>query len=122
MIPRHIALRSLLVATFGLQLVGCFSSIDRTVSATAPRPAFDTPDHFEIERRDRAGSAEPSEDTTCWSPMVDPRDGTRLRLVRSSAGEGDYEVAEPRYGVGPGEALRLDCRTGRVIGIVSRDD
>jgi hypothetical protein len=41
-------------------------------------------------------------------------------MVRAASGIGDYEVPEGRYGVGPGEVLRLDCSTGRVLGIVGR--
>lgn len=52
--------------------------------------------------------------------MIDPRDGTELRLVRSQAGRGDYAVPTGRYDVAAGELLRLDCRTGEAIGIVER--
>jgi hypothetical protein len=55
----------------------------------------------------------------CVSPMVDPRDGTEVRFVFSTS-YGDYEVPAGRYGVGAGELLRLDCNTGRVIGLVRR--
>lgn len=50
--------------------------------------------------------------------MVDPRTGERLRRVRSSEDRADYEVPEGRCGVGEQELLRLECHTGRVIGIV----
>lgn len=76
----------------------------------------------------------------CASPMLDPRDDTPLVLVRSGYLEaaagvrydpqdggdpgarlvGDYRVDGARYGVGPEELLRLDCRTGRPIGVVPR--
>jgi hypothetical protein len=55
----------------------------------------------------------------CVSPMVDPRDGTEVRFVFSTS-YGDYEVPAGRYGTGAGELLRLDCNTGRVIGLVRR--
>jgi hypothetical protein len=54
------------------------------------------------------------------SPMVDPRNGTEIILVRSDRGWGDYEVPAGLYGVKPGELLRLEVATGRVIGIVRR--
>jgi|SRR5690606_34080680 len=58
----------------------------------------------------------------CSNPLVDPRDQTRVRLVRSgSVGavyQGDYDVTGGSYGVGPGELLRIDCSTGQVLGIV----
>jgi hypothetical protein len=50
--------------------------------------------------------------------MIDPRDHTRLTLIRSAGGVGDYEAPPGRYGVQEGELLRLECATGRVIGIV----
>lgn len=56
----------------------------------------------------------------CNNPMLDPRDQTRLTLVRSAGGQGDYEVPQGRYGVGSGELLRLECGSGRVIGVVKR--
>jgi hypothetical protein len=52
--------------------------------------------------------------------MVDPRDGTTLKLIRSKDGRGDYEVPPGRYGVGEGKLLRLDCATGRIVAIVKR--
>ena len=84
----------------------------------------------------------------CTTRLVDPRDGTLLVLVRSQPIEvgsptdasrsptrdnlpptrpaqrdvrGDYSVDfGERYGVAPGELLRLDCVSGRALGIVSR--
>jgi hypothetical protein len=79
------------------------------------RMAEDTPAQFVTED----GVAAEQE---CRNPMVDPRDHTRLRLIRSSPlgniYRGDYEVPRGRYGVGQNELLRLDCETGQVIGIV----
>jgi hypothetical protein len=50
--------------------------------------------------------------------MVDPRTGLRLVLERSESGHGDYAVPAGRYGVEPGHLLRLDCATGKTLGIV----
>lgn len=55
----------------------------------------------------------------CRSPLVDPRDGTRLRLGSSASGVGNYEVPSGRYGVNANERLRIDCNTGRSLGIVA---
>ena len=58
-------------------------------------------------------------DGTCKSPMIDPVDGTEVRMQRSfSGGMGEYSVPEGRYGVGKGELLRINCNTGEVVGIV----
>lgn len=93
---------------------------------SAIRPARELPDRFVVEG---AGSdaAKPTTPpaaagaAACRSPLVDPRDGTRLRLVRSEKGtRGDYEVAGVHYGVGDRDLLRVDCTTNRAIGIVPR--
>ena len=64
----------------------------------------------------------PEASGSCRNPMVDPRDGTELRLVRSQPGAGgqlgDYVVPEGRYGADAGELLRLQCGTGRAIGFI----
>lgn len=95
-----------------------------TYPASAPaRAASDAPERFMVGTTEPGGPlSEPRPSDGCRNPMVDPRDGTRLTLVQSQGGErgqvGDYAVPEGRYGVGPGELLRLDCATGRVMGII----
>jgi hypothetical protein len=91
--------------------------------ASAPQvrgPAVDTPDRFDV--LDAAtGRARPmNPDSACENPLVDPRDGMRLTLVRSSEGVGDYEVEAPRYGLSRYELLRVDCATGIALGRVTR--
>ena len=54
----------------------------------------------------------------CRSPIVDPRNGARLTLQRSSQGNGDYAAPAGSYGTRAGELLRVDCATGQTIGIV----
>jgi len=56
----------------------------------------------------------------CQSLMVDPRDGARLTLVRSAYDRGDYDVPSGRYGVDADKLLRLECGTGRPVGVVPR--
>lgn len=88
--------------------------------ATVARAPVDAPERFQPVSSTGEAVAFPPRGAGCRNPMIDPRDGTRIRLVRSGSEQGDYAVADERYGVGPGEWLRLDCATGRVIGIVSR--
>lgn len=57
-------------------------------------------------------------DNDCLNPIIDPLDGTELILIQSRNGRGDYRVTERKYGVSKGELLRVNCRTGAVIGIV----
>ncbi len=111
----------------GLALSACSvgaRNSDWSLTGRAPREA---PQRFQ---RDTAAASTPRGTDPaalpaqgCWVRLVDPRDGTRLTLVQSSAALGDYTV-EPagRYGVGPDERLRVDCTTGRAVGIVPRDE
>jgi hypothetical protein len=55
----------------------------------------------------------------CVSPMKDPRYADELRFIYSRT-IGDYEIPPGRYGSNPGEVLRIECNTGRVIGLVRR--
>ena len=67
-----------------------------------------------------AGPVEPQPGDTCRNLLVDPRDETRLTLIRSANGRGDYEPEPPRYGLKEGQLLRVDCATGRAVGVVKR--
>ncbi|MCB1009562.1 MAG: hypothetical protein KDB94_11800 [Acidobacteria bacterium] len=112
------ASRSLFGGTLLLLLATACASDGAVVERSAETlPARDVPALFERGTgvpgvRAAAGS--------CWNPMVDPRDGTTLRLVRSANGAGDYEPPAGRYGVGSDQLLRLDCASGKTIGIVAR--
>jgi hypothetical protein len=121
-LSRRTVAASLLALTLLLPMAACAAR--STYPAGAPaRAASDTPPRFMVGALDPGGeTTEPQPGVGCRNPMVDPRDGTRLTLVLSQAGAdgeiGDYAVPEGRYGVGPGELLRLECGTGRVVGIV----
>ena len=41
-----------------------------------------------------------------------------IALQRSAAGRGDYAVEPGNYGVKAGERVRIECATGRAVGIV----
>ena len=94
----------------------CVSTSTFTPNPANLRMAQDAPAQFVTE-----DGGPPPEDS-CRSPLIDPRDQTRLRLVRSGAvgatHQGDYEVPGGRYGVRTGELLRVDCSTGQALGIV----
>jgi len=111
------ALRTILGGSLLLLLAVACASDGATSQPVATLPARDVPPLFERGTgtpgvRAAAGS--------CWNPMVDPRDGTTLRLVRSANGAGDYEPPAGRYGVAADQLLRLDCASGKTIGIVPR--
>lgn len=88
--------------------------------ANAPaRAAADVPARFVLQGTDAAAAPDTLPGNACLSPMVDPRDGTEVRIHSAHGGRiGDYRVPSGRYGVGAGEVLRLNCNTGEVIGIV----
>jgi len=111
--PRRIAGMLLTAA-----IVSSCSSTHRGGVNAMISPAIDTPTHFLV-----AGSGGKTEEPApgpCRNPMIDPRDGTRIVLERSSEGRGYYRVPAGRYGVRRGELLLIECGTGRVIGIVKR--
>ena len=89
-------------------------------SSGAHRYPAGTPDHFLVGEIDGSATSQPAAGTGCKSPMVDPRNGLKLTLVRSSEGQGDYDVPSGKYGVAADEVLRIDCATGRAVGIVKR--
>jgi hypothetical protein len=115
-LPRPALRRSLFLAA--ALLSGCATTDfgpEREV-----RAATEVPDHFLVGTPDGSETSEPVPGEGCRNPMVDPRDGAAVQLVRSSGTRADYEVPDGRYGVGRGELLRLACDTGRVIGVVDR--
>ena len=97
-------------------IVGCAST--DFASDRQARSAVDVPDHFMVGMPNSTATTAPKPGEGCRSPMVDPRDGARLVLVRSLDDRGDYKAPAGRYGLGDGELLRLECSTGRVIGVV----
>lgn len=140
--------RFLAFALAPLLLAGCSRSmLERGSSGPRwqedGRNARDLPTMFLADTTIRSTRATPG----CTSPLVDPRDGTKLMLVRSqqvggdltpttsrsptrdvvptsppghNTFRGDYAVeAVGRYGMAANELLRIDCVTGRGLGIVS---
>ena len=85
------------------------------------RDAENVPNHFEPKNPDaRILPPDTLAGSGCLSPMVDPRDGTEIGFLRASDGHADYATPNGMYGVGRNELLRLECNTGKVLGIVRR--
>ena len=88
--------------------------------------AKNLPDHFMVAGTGLAQKEEPNPGERCRNPMLDSRDGTTLNLVRSKNGTGDYQVLGQQYeinstyGVDSRHLLRIDCATGKVLGIVDQ--
>lgn len=83
------------------------------------RAGYDLPIRFVADT-----SATTADTTGCLITLYDPRDRHPLRLTQSGRtgsghSRGDYDVIPAgRYGVRSGEFLRIDCETGRALGIV----
>jgi hypothetical protein len=98
-----------------LILPGCGTIGDAsTPGDSTARAAENLPASF------RSVDGAPLADGECRSPLIDPRDGTRLTMIRSLFGKGDYEVPLGKYGAGKGDLLRIDCANGVPVGLVSR--
>ena len=104
-------------------LVACASS---SMTGTIVAQATDLPDHFMVTETGLSKMEDPKPGEGCKNPMSDPRKGTVLNLMRSANGIGDYQVLgedfqyQTRYGVKSTQYLRLDCATGKALGIVNQ--
>jgi hypothetical protein len=106
-------------------LSGCASS-GGSIEAPVVAQAKNLPDHFMVAVTGLAQKEEPKAGEGCRNPMVDPRNGNALNLMRSKNGVGDYQVLgsqyelDSSYGVDPRHLLRIDCATGKALGIVDQ--
>lgn len=92
---------------------GCGSS-GTTQDPDLLRPATDAPESF------IPVFATTSDNNECQSRLVDPVEQVELVLIRALGEVGDYVVPAGRYGVAADELLRIECRSGKVIGVVSK--
>ena len=106
-------IRNLLLAAVFPLFLGCGSDTHSFNDNQVIREATDLPDSF--QEPVTAGDEE-----SCQSPLTDPRDGTTLSFIRSSWPLADYQVPTGKYGVQNRELLRVNCKTGEVVGIVKR--
>jgi len=106
-------MKAILLPTLLCLLCAC-ASVSWPTSVD-PSAISDTPGHFLVLDMATGARFEPS-GTACRNPLVDPRDGTRLTLVRSVSGFGDYQTDPPRYGLAANQLLRVDCRNGKPVG------
>ncbi|PTX42977.1 hypothetical protein C8P64_1500 [Christiangramia gaetbulicola] len=93
-------------------LFGCGTT--QNFNEKSVRPATDTPVAFEPK------SGVSFDDTSCKSPLVDPRSGVEIIMVVAHDGKGDYRVPSGLYGLSSKELLRINCSNGEVIGIVNK--
>jgi hypothetical protein len=106
-------------------LAGCASSRG-SMEGPVVAEAKNLPDHFMVAGTGIAQKDEPKPGEGCRNPMLDPRSGTALNLMRSKNGTGDYQVLgldyelDSTYGVDSRRLLRIDCSTGKALGIVDQ--
>ncbi len=84
---------------------------------------LDLPDHFVVARSGIGKTEEPKADGVCRNPMIDPRDRTSSRsgappAARATTGP-RAESGAHTYGLTSRQLLRIDCATGKAIGIVA---
>ena len=109
-----------ILAAVMLSISGCFIGMSSGGGGVL-RDAENVPNHFEPKDPDaRIIPPDTIAGPGCLSPMVDPRDGTEVGFLRSGDGYADYAVPSGLYGVGRNELLRLECNTGKVVGVVRR--
>jgi hypothetical protein len=114
---RRVRAAAVLLTTLSTGCIGLTNLGSPIVAPT--REALDVPIQFVTEDMPVEATANDTlPGSGCRSPLVDPRDGTRLRLRSSISGVGEYEVPVGRYGVNANERLRVDCNTGRALGVV----
>jgi hypothetical protein len=94
--------------------VGAAASFPPHITAGAPAA---TPARFEPVDPALRTVADTLAGPGCINPLADPRDGRTIQLRRSQSGVGDYETASG-YGLGPGQLLRVECNSGKVLGVV----
>jgi|GEM_PF-5107483 len=107
---------NVLLASVALALAACATGTAQMVRG----PATDTPAAFLVLDSATGESRPVNPDTTCESPLVDPRSGRKLMMVRSENGLGDYQPDEPTYGLATTELLRVNCSTGVSLGRVAQ--
>ena len=83
----------------------------KTTPDRIDRPALDVPDLF-LREDGRSNTG-----TACLATLLDPRDKSTVQLLRTIPVHGDYSV-NGKYGATATELLRIDCATGRPVGLV----
>lgn len=101
-------------------IAACASASSGGMDAPILRQATDTPVRFRLDPSVGEQTGDTIPGTGCRSPLIDPRSGVRITMVRSTMPYADYAVPDGRYEVGPDELLRVHCRTGETAGVVRR--
>lgn len=86
----------------------------------APPPVTAPPRFVPLVSTNLIGPADTLAGAGCLSPLADPVTAIHIILIRSESGLGDYLAPSGSYGIKDGMLLRLECNSGRVLGIVRR--
>jgi|SRR5690606_21472841 len=78
------------------------------------RPVPDAPESFS------SPFATSPDDPECQSRLIDPVGQVELILVQSLGEVGHYLAPPGKYGMAADELLRIECRTGKLIGVVRK--
>lgn len=106
-------MKKIIFLLLSLSIFSCGTSVP-AIKGDIIRQAQNTPDAF------IAPQGMVVEAKTCKSPMIDPRTGLEINLIRSQGGVGDYKVPDGQYGLKNKELLRLYCETGKIAGVVKK--
>ena len=107
-------IQNLTIILFSIAAFGCASTTNSGSQSIIIREAENTPEAFVP----REGVS--FDENSCKSPMIDPRDSTEIIMVSASNGQGTYSAPQGKYGLKKGEFLRLNCSSGKVIGVVKK--
>ena len=95
---------------------GCGSAPRRFPPDSEIRPRAALPASFAVLEAGTPRPARPGEG--CRSPLFDAASGATLFLERSTGGRGDYSNLDGRLHLAAGELVRVECATGRTLGVV----
>lgn len=103
-------IRKVLIILSFVFLSGCGSATEFS-EEEKPGAKKELPSHFSGVFQNPTGSLD------CQSPLLDPDDQTELILIRSLDGIGAYQAPPGKYDLAADELLRINCRTGEVLGV-----
>ena len=113
------------LTTATLALGACRSSVPAFPGGTmSPAPSNVPAQLIGESAAPPSGVAAPDSVKYCRNPLFDPTDNTPLTLTGSGTvggvQQGDYAVPDGKYGLPAGSRLRVNCATGRVLGVINR--
>ena len=106
------------MATIAVMTLATGCAVNHAAVVT-PRAALDLPGRFEpIDATARTWPSDTLVGSGCLTTLKDPRDDSEIHAARAGGGMADFRIQDGRYGVRPGELLRVVCNTGQPVGVV----